>query len=56
MVTLAVIAVTSIVSIYTVTQLIDIASGNDDEEIATQSDHIVNALQNTSNRILRNEM
>ena len=56
LVTLAVIAVTSIVSIYTATQLIDIASGNDDEEIATQSNHIVTALQDTSNRISRNEM
>ena len=56
LVTIAVIAVTSIVSIYTATQLIDIASGNDDEEIATQSNHIVTALQDTSNRISRNEM
>ena len=56
LVTLAVIAVTSIVSIYTATQLIDIASGNDDEEIATQSNHIVTAIQDTSNRISRNEM
>ena len=56
LVTLEVIAVTSIVSIYTATQLIDIASGNDDEEIATQSNHIVTALQDTSNRISRNEM
>ena len=56
LVTLAVIAVTSIVSIYTATQLIDIASGNDDEEMATQSNHIVTALQDTSNRISRNEM
>ena len=47
---------TSIVSIYTATQLIDIASGNDDEEVATQSNHIVTALQDTSNRISRNEM
>ena len=56
LVTLAVIAVTSIVSIFTATQLIDIASGNDDEEMATQSNHIVTALQDTSNRISRNEM
>jgi hypothetical protein len=56
LVTLAVIAVTSIVFIYTATQLIDIASGNDDEEIATQSNHIVTGLQDTSNRISRNEM
>ena len=56
LVTLAVIAVTSIVSIYTATQLIDIASGNDDEERVTQSNHIVTALQDTSNRISRNEM
>ena len=53
--TLVVAAVTSIVSIYTATQLIDIASGNDDEEIATQSNHMVTALQDTSNRISRNK-
>lgn len=56
LVTLAEIAVISIVSIYTATQLIGIASGNDNEEIATQSNHIVTALQDTSNRISRNEM
>ena len=55
LITLAVIAVTSIVSIYTATQLIDIASGDDNEEVAIQSNHIVTALQDTSNRISRNE-
>ena len=34
----------------------DIASGNDVGEMATQSNHIVTILQNTSNRISRNEM
>ena len=55
LITLAVIAVTSIASIYTATQLIDIASGDDNEEVAIQSNHIVTALQDTSNRISRNE-
>ena len=55
LITLAVIAVTSMVSIYTATQLIDIASGDDNEEVAIQSNHIVTALQDTANRISRNE-
>ena len=49
-----IIAITSILSIYSVSQLINIATSNDDE-LVTQTNHIINAIEDHENRIVRND-
>ena len=49
-----IIAITSILSIYSVLQLINIATSNDDE-LVTQTNHIINAIEDHENRIVRND-
>ena len=49
-----IIAITSILSIYSVSQLIDMATSNDDE-LVTQTNHIINAIEDHENRIIRHD-
>ena len=50
----SIIAITSIISIYSASQLINMAT-SDDDELVTQPNHIINAIENHENRITRNE-
>ena len=50
----SIIAITSIISIYSASQLINMAT-SDDDELVTQTNHIINAIENHENQITRNE-
>ena len=49
-----IVAITSILSIYSVSQLINMATSNEDD-LVTETNHIINAIEDHENRIVRHD-
>ena len=49
-----IVAITSILSIYSVSQLINMATSNEDD-LVTETNHIINAIEDHDNRIVRHD-
>ena len=49
-----IVAITSILSLYSVSQLINMATSEDDD-LVTQTNHIINAIEDHENRINRHD-